>query len=532
MRAQLLLANGHRCAAQFMLRAFLIALVALVMVPPATREASGAQLVTWDTLAPNAEITETDSRRSPENGDVDRVDHSQTGSSAGSGFDLSNSGASATETWDQQSRSVSSTVVNEQVVIDGYVLPLAWDGIRVVEFLLVPWIGACIHMPAPPPNQIVHVSYPQGLMLEKQFDAVRLAGKLEHVPAEHDLFLVDGQRRIAVSYALSGAETAGAPGKVIAMSANDLPKMAQLQIWINSLFTESMQAVGENGSMKALFFAVLIAFGYGALHTLGPGHGKSVVISYFVGTGGSLSRGLSMGVRIAICHVLSAVVVVFLLDFAVRQATGSAPSDYRAIRLASYALIIVIGVVMMWRAISAIVARRNVLALQAARHASNRSNDDSYHEPSHDHVHNHSHHARVGCSACAAAAQEKGSGWIALSVGLVPCTGALLVMLFGLANDLVWPAVLMVVAISVGMAVAMSAIGVAAIWGRKVAEKRFGGESNKVLSFDMGARLAGSASVLAIGTLLFVLALSYPPVLSPPINEIALQKTGQEQPEG
>ncbi|MBL4558947.1 MAG: hypothetical protein JKP98_23550 [Rhodobacteraceae bacterium] len=55
---------------------------------------------------------------------------------------------------------------------------------------------------------------------------------------------------------------------------------------------------------------------------------------------------------------------------------------------------------------------------------------------------------------------------------MVPCTGALIVMLFGLANDLVIPAVMMVIAISAGMALAMSAIGVAAILGRNWTEAR------------------------------------------------------------
>ena len=113
-------------------------------------------------------------------------------------------------------------------------------------------------------------------------------------------------------------------------------------------------AFGKDGSWGALVFALLISFGYGALHTLGPGHGKAVVASYFVGSGGGLARGMTMGTRIAIFHVLSSVIVVFLLDFAVRQTTGSTPSDYRAIRLGSYALIVLIGAVMLWQAVKSI----------------------------------------------------------------------------------------------------------------------------------------------------------------------------------
>ena len=198
-----------------------------------------------------------------------------------------------------------------------------------------------------------------------------------------------------------------------------------------------------------------------------------------------------MGVRIAVMHVLSAVVVVFLLDFAVRQATGAAPSDYRLIRLVSYALIVAIGAVMLWYALA------NMRANEAGGHA----HDD------HDDGHTH-----AGCAACAAVqAKPQGGGWVAAAVGMVPCTGALIVMLFGLANDLVIPAVMMVIAISAGMALAMSSLGIAAILGRTWAEARVASTPLGRLRFEAGARLAGAACVLAIGGTLFAVTLAQTP---------------------
>ena len=154
-----------------------------------------------------------------------------------------------------------------------------------------------------------------------------------------------------------------------------------------------------------------------------------------------------MGGQIAVVHVLSAVVLVFLFDLAVRQTTGAAPSDYRLIRLGSYGAIIAIGASMLWRAVAVISAARFSADCADARHG-------------------HHDHAHEGCAACAA--ERRGGGYLAAAVGAVPCTGALIVMLFGLANDLVFPATLMVAAISAGMAVAMAAIGVAAIFGATV----------------------------------------------------------------
>jgi nickel/cobalt exporter len=317
---------------------------------------------------------------------------------------------------------------------------------------------------------------------------------------------------IAASYAMEQAAIGGTPGEIVAAdtAAADLSWFAAAQAKITEIFTTAMTNMEQGRSVGTVGLALLIAFAYGALHTLGPGHGKAVVISYFVGTGGSMRRGLVMGIRIAAMHVLSAVVVVFLLDFAVRQATGAAPSDYRLIRLGSYALIVAIGAAMLWRALAAVRAQR---ATETEAHA-----------------HHHHHDAHAGCAACAAAhAGSKGGGWIAAAVGVVPCTGALIVMLFGLANDLVVPAVMMVVAISAGMALAMSAIGVAAILGRNWTEARITATPAGRIRFEAGARIAGAACVLVIGASLFAVTFAQTPVaegrqqaaIAPPLHTVS-----------
>ena len=411
---------------------------------------------------------------------------------------------------------VNPDLVGQEIGLPGYVLPLRVVDGRVVEFLLVPWVGACIHTPPPTPNQIVHVDYPEGFEAGSMFTPIHLAGRLAHRPAEHDLFFVDGTMAVPVSYAMEDAVIGGTPGEIVASTSatSDLPWFAAAQAWITDLFTRAMTDMEQGRSAGTIGLALLIAFGYGVFHTLGPGHGKAVVVSYFVGTGGSLRRGVSMGVRIAVMHVLSAMVVVFLLDFAVRQATGSAPSDYRMIRLASYALIVVIGATMLWRAVATARAGR-ATTLKYGGHDHDTAGDGHPHGHHDGHAHPHGHrihhhaHAHTGCAACAASnASAQGGGWIAAAVGIVPCTGALIVMLFGLANDLVVPAVMMVVAISAGMALAMSAIGVAAILGRNWAEARLTTTPGRRHRFEAGVRIAAAACVLAIGATLFTSTLA------------------------
>ena len=91
----------------------------------------------------------------------------------------------------------------KQVRIPGYLLPLEYEGKKVTDFLLVPWVGACIHTPAPPPNQIVYVTLEQPFEVRSQFEPVWVTGELMIDDVLKDLFLVDGSAEIYISYLVS-----------------------------------------------------------------------------------------------------------------------------------------------------------------------------------------------------------------------------------------------------------------------------------------------------------------------------------------
>lgn len=93
----------------------------------------------------------------------------------------------------------------QRVRIPGYALPLEFDGDEVSEFLLVPFVGACIHTPPPPPNQIVFVKPSEAFESAGLFTPVWVEGTLAATPAVHDLSLVDGQAPIDVGYKIEGA---------------------------------------------------------------------------------------------------------------------------------------------------------------------------------------------------------------------------------------------------------------------------------------------------------------------------------------
>ncbi|WP_303291127.1 DUF3299 domain-containing protein [Marinobacter sp. SS5-14b] len=72
--------------------------------------------------------------------------------------------------------------------IPGFVVPLkTTNDMRILEFFLVPYYGACIHVPPPPPNQIIHVKYSEGFTLEALYDPVWIEGKIVIERTENDI---------------------------------------------------------------------------------------------------------------------------------------------------------------------------------------------------------------------------------------------------------------------------------------------------------------------------------------------------------
>ena len=90
----------------------------------------------------------------------------------------------------------------QQVKLPGYLLPLEFDQKKVTEFLLVPWFGACIHTPPPPPNQIVFVTMEEGYGNTEQFAPVWVWGTMQVKSSQKNLFLVDGESGIDTGYTL------------------------------------------------------------------------------------------------------------------------------------------------------------------------------------------------------------------------------------------------------------------------------------------------------------------------------------------
>lgn len=432
----------------------------------------------------------------------------------------------ARDYWRSQSQVTNPDLIDRSVQLSGFVLPLGENkrknnreqqAQQVSEFLLVPFVGACIHVPAPPPNQMIYIKPAAAIENPGLFSSVQVIGTLRARTGSYEVFQVDGSRTVDVSYAMDLQTIAADPNATSPQITG--PWWQTLPARVSGVLTVSLGNLSRQTSPQSLAFAMLLSFSYGVLHTLGPGHGKAVIVSYFVGNGGSLRRGLGMGVRIAVFHVLSAVLIVVLTDTVVQQVGGSSTGSYHAVQLISYGAIALIGGYMLKQALQ----KQNTLHTPAYSTFSGSAGDANaanvmLYPSLSQQISTTAEPSAVAACNCLSCDDRQGiGGWLSLAVGAVPCSGALLVLLYGLANDLLWQSVAMVVSISVGMACTLGWIGVIAIFGNRYGhqlaaqrQQRSPGKKrrrNFRFSLTQVSQIIGASCVSLLGIGLFSLTL-------------------------
>ncbi|EAR62416.1 DUF3299 domain-containing protein [Neptuniibacter caesariensis] len=86
-----------------------------------------------------------------------------------------------------QSAPVIPELDGKMIKVPGYVVPMESDGLNVTEFFLVPYFGACIHVPPPPSNQIIYVRFEPGTKVENLYDAIWVTGRLKTETVSTDM---------------------------------------------------------------------------------------------------------------------------------------------------------------------------------------------------------------------------------------------------------------------------------------------------------------------------------------------------------
>ena len=124
-----------------------------------------------------------------------------------------------------------------------------------------------------------------------------------------------------------------------------------LQATMNRDIGRRMRAIRDGDSHMTIVAGLAFAFLYGVLHTLGPGHGKFVVASYFISRQARIWRGLMMGLQISVTHVVSALGLLWLADVSLKAILTGSPAGMRGVQLVSYGITAAIGLVMLIKAV-------------------------------------------------------------------------------------------------------------------------------------------------------------------------------------
>lgn len=254
-----------------------------------------------------------------------------------------------------------------------------------------------------------------------------------------------------------------------------------------------------------------ISFAYGIFHAAGPGHGKAVISSYLVANQETARRGIALSFASALMQSLVAVAIVGVCALLLNATARTMCGAERAIEIASYALIAAFGARLVWTKgggfIRALRGPQPALAMAAAAHHHGHDHDHGHDHHHHNHHHHDDHvhdehcghsHGPVPSELAGPGGWRRGFGAI-LAVGLRPCSGAILVLVFALAQGLFWAGVAATFVMGLGTAITVAAIAVVAVSAKDLARRLSGASEGGGALFMRGVEFGAAGLVLLFG---------------------------------
>ncbi len=196
--------------------------------------------------------------------------------------------------------------------------------------------------------------------------------------------------------------------------------------YFDNLINESLRGLIDDFDLGKFLILVLLAFIYGIIHSAGPGHSKTLVVSYFLKEKQPLRKSFFLSMVISVIHVGSAILLAFILTYFLKGLGGMFKIKLQSyIMLASGILITLVGLGFL---LTKIFTKQK-----------------------------HEHHLP---------ANNKNIFLIGISAGIVPCPVALMIMLFTISQGIVWQGIILVLSMSLGMLALLMPLGMVSIKAR------------------------------------------------------------------
>jgi nickel/cobalt exporter len=306
------------------------------------------------------------------------------------------------------------------------------------------------------------------------------------------------------------------------MPNNAPPEMGGFAGWILAeqakfylMLSHTIRAAKADGS--AAYTLLGISFVYGVFHAAGPGHGKAVISSYMVANNETWRRGVALSFAAAILQALTAIAIVGIAAVLLGATASVMGNTVRIIEMVSYGLIVLIGMRLLW------VKGRSFLHLlrpeREEHHAHEHhdhahAHDDHGHAHDHAHAHAHDHHhddeeaSAWGHAHAPEPSELGGQHWLRrglaaiFAVGLRPCSGAIIVLVFALAQGLFWIGVASTFVMGLGTAITVAAVATIAVAARGFAGRLAKAKPGSGLLIVRGLETAAACAIILFGVAL------------------------------
>lgn len=326
----------------------------------------------------------------------------------------------------------------------------------------------------------------------------------------------------------SGAGLAGGPGWLSAF-------FGQVSVWQTHFYRQLTAAVRAwQADGGAAWTLIGLSFAYGVFHALGPGHGKAVISSYVLANRQTARNGALLALLSSLVQALVAIAMVAALALVFNATAAVMNQATRWLELASYALVTLLGAWLVWiKAIRPLLRRRpaaaaaptpvasapvlkgaaalRAIGVRASAPHGHAVAPAQPHDHDHAHDHVHAHHDDCGCGRAHVPPPDQVAGplnwrraWSAIfAVGLRPCSGALIVLVFALSQGFFLAGVASALAMGLGTGLtvaALACLAVAAGGAATTLGSRLSGVAAARLRY--GVEALAALAVLALGVLL------------------------------
>jgi nickel/cobalt transporter (NicO) family protein len=266
------------------------------------------------------------------------------------------------------------------------------------------------------------------------------------------------------------------PIKVI-QNSKIVQTVIPVQKELNKKLSDLAYEIKYTKSKKALFIVLALAFVFGMAHALSPGHGKTLVFSYFLSKRANVTKGILLGNLIAFLHAGSAVIIVLLLYlvfFVFKKSYLVCFSNAsQGINIISYIFISLLGLFLLIKAIFIVDKKKD--------------------KKNYSLIHRHKKYDKIIPSA--------------VFVGIVPCPGSLIILLFAVSLGLLQLGLMAVVFIALGMGVTISITGILTKFFKNKIIKISSKRKKTGKTFQKTTEIIGALIILCLGLFLLVMAI-------------------------